>query len=72
MVVVNVYVVDTMKSIYVIESSIQKSAVVFPWQRAQNNTWLVTQSVKDPVLKKHQLRETAAKCLEMSKMGELQ
>ena len=32
MVVVNVYVVDTIKSIYVIESSIQKSAVVFAWQ----------------------------------------
>ena len=27
--VVNVYVVDTIKSIYVIESSIKKSAVVF-------------------------------------------
>ena len=32
MVVVNVYFVDTTKSIYVIESSITKSAVVFPWQ----------------------------------------
>ena len=30
MVVVNDYVVDTIKSIYVIESSIQKSTVVFP------------------------------------------